>query len=87
MGPLGTVLVILGPKGAPKRHTEAQMSIFRHTEAQMSIFIDFRVDFGCSWDPLWARFCDFSVIWGGKMEDWFQVHVFSDPGMEIMLFS
>ena len=36
MGPLGTILVILGPKGAPKRHTEAKMSIF----------IDFRVDFG-----------------------------------------
>ena len=36
MAPSGTVLVILGPKGAPKRHTEAQISIF----------IDFRVDFG-----------------------------------------
>ncbi len=36
MGPLDTILVILGPKGAPKRHTEAQISIF----------IDFRVDFG-----------------------------------------
>ena len=77
MGPLGTVLVVLGPKGAPKRHTEAQMSIF----------IDFSGILGASWDPLWAQFCDFSVIWGGKMEDWFQVHVFSDPGMEIMLFS
>ena len=42
---------------------------------------------GASWDLLWAQFFDFSVIWGGKMEDWFQVHVFSDPGMEIMLFS
>ena len=37
MGPLGTVLVILGPKRAPKRHTEAQMFIF----------IDFRVDLLC----------------------------------------
>ena len=41
LGPLGTVLVILGPKGAPKRHTEAQMSIF----------IDFRVDFTCLLGP------------------------------------
>ena len=41
MGPLGTILVILGPKGAPKRHTEAQMSIF----------IDFRVDFGSLLGP------------------------------------
>jgi len=49
----------------------------------VSIFIDFRVIFGLSWDPLWAHFCDFSVIWGAKMGDSFQVHVFGDPGMEM----
>ena len=43
-------------------------------------FIDFRVILGASWDPLWAPFCDFSVIWGAKMGDSFQVHVFGDPG-------
>ena len=40
---------------------------------------------GVSWDLLWVQFRDFSVIWGGKMGDSFQVHVFGDPGMEIML--
>ena len=29
-------------------------------------------------------FCDFSVIWGAKIGDSFQVHVFGDPGMEMM---
>jgi hypothetical protein len=50
----------------------------------MSIFIDFRVHLGASWDPLWAQFCDFSVIWDAKVGDSFQVHVFGDPGMEMM---
>ena len=42
------------------------------------IFIDFRVILGATWDPLWAPFCDFSVILGAKMGDSFQVHVFGD---------
>ena len=50
----------------------------------MSILIDFSVNLGLPWDPLWAPFCDFSVIWGAKMGDCFQVHVFGDPGMEMM---
>ena len=50
----------------------------------MSIFIDFRVILGVSWVPLWAPFCDFSVILGAKMGDSFQVHVFGDSGMEMM---
>ena len=37
-----------------------------------------------SWDPLRVRFFKFSVIWGSKMGDSFQVHVFGDPGMEMM---
>ena len=49
----------------------------------MSIFIDFSVNLGLPWDPLGAPFCDFSVIWGAKMGDCFQVHVFGDPGMEM----
>ena len=50
----------------------------------MWIFIDFRVILGVSWDALWAPFCDFSVIWAARMGDCFQVHVFGDPGMEMM---
>ena len=74
MGPLDTILVILGPKGAPKRHTEAQMSIS----------IDFKVDFGSILGPTLDQFCDFRWFGGGKMGDCFQGHVFGDPGMEIM---
>ena len=29
-------------------------------------------------------FLSFSVVWGGKLGDSFKVHVFGDPGMEIM---
>ena len=39
---------------------------------------------GVSWNPLWRRACDFSLIWDAKMGDGFQVHVLSDPGMEMM---
>ena len=43
---------------------------------------------GCLWgvsrDPLWRHVCDFSLIWGVKMGDGFQVHVFSDPRREMM---
>ena len=39
---------------------------------------------GVSWGPLWRHFSDFSLIWGVKMGDGFQVYVFSDPGMEMM---
>jgi hypothetical protein len=51
----------------------------------VSIFIDFSGILGVSWDPLWAAFCDFSVIWGAKMGNSFQVRVFGVPGMEMML--
>ena len=50
----------------------------------MWIFIDFRVILGVSWDALWAPFCDLSVIWGANLGDCFQVHVFGDPGMEMI---
>ena len=39
---------------------------------------------GVPWESLWAPFCDFSVIWGAKIGDCLQVHVFGDPGMEMM---
>ena len=74
MGTWDTILVIQGSKGSPNRHLEVQVCIF----------IDFRVILGVSWDPLWAPFCDFSVILGARMGDYFQVHVFGDPGMEMM---
>ena len=40
---------------------------------------------GSSWDLLWRPFCDCSVIWDAKMDGSFQVNVFSDPGMEMMV--
>ena len=39
---------------------------------------------GASWDLLWRPFCDCSAIWDAKLGGSFQVHVFSDPGMEMM---
>ena len=36
------------------------------------------------WVPFWESPVVFSVILGIKMGDSFQVHVFSDPGMEMM---
>jgi hypothetical protein len=68
------ILVILGSRGTPNEHPEAEMSIF----------IDFRVDFGGLLGPTLGTILRFSVIWGGKMGDSFQVHVFGDPGMEMM---
>ena len=46
---------------------------------------DFRIILGVPWESLWAPFCDFSVMWGAKMGGCLQVHVFGDPGMEMML--
>ena len=40
---------------------------------------------GSSWSILWIQFCDCFVIWGGELEESFQVHVFGAPGMEMML--
>ena len=51
---------------------------------QVFTFIDFRVPLGASRGPLWRHVCDFSLIWGVEMGDGFQVHFFSDPGMEMM---
>ena len=43
-------------------------------------FYKFQDHFG----RLWAPFCDLSFILGAQMGDSFQVHVFGDPGMEMM---
>jgi hypothetical protein len=47
-------------------------------------FIDFRMIWGPSWDPLWSQFCDLSVIWGAKLADGWQVHLFDDLGVEML---
>ena len=75
LGTWDTILVILGSKGSPNRHLEVQVCIFS----------DFRVIWGVSWNPLWAPVCEFSVILGARMGDWFQVHVFGGSGMEMVL--
>jgi len=48
------------------------------------IFSDFRIILGVPWGSLLAPFCDLSVILDAKMGDCFQVHIFGDPGMEMM---
>ena len=74
MGTWDTILVILGSRGTPNGHTEAQMSIF----------IDFRVHLGSLLGPTLGIFFDFSVIVRAKMGGCFPVHVFGDPGVEMM---
>ena len=66
--------MILGSRGTPNGHTEAQMSVF----------IDFSIDLGSLLGPTLGTIQRFSVIWGGKKGDSFQVHVFCDPWMEMM---
>ena len=68
------MLVIQGFRGTPNRVIGVQVFIF----------IDFRVPLGVSRGPLWRHVCDFALIWSVEMGDGFQVHVFSDPGMEMM---
>ena len=67
-------MVIQGSTGTPNKHLVVQVSIF----------IDFRVHFGSLLGPTLGTFLDFSMILGAKVEDSFQVHVFGDPGMEMM---
>ena len=74
LGTWDTILVILGSRGTPNGHTEAQRSSF----------IDFRVDLGSLLGFTLGTNLRFSVILGGKMGDSFQVHVCFDPGMEMM---
>ena len=69
-----TILVIQGATGTPSRHLEVQLYIF----------IDFGSHSGSLLGPTLVCVCVFSVILGTKLGDSFQVHVFSDPGMEMM---
>ena len=48
------------------------------------LFIDFGMDFGSLLGSTLGTILSFSVIWEGKVGDGFQVHVFSDPEMEMM---
>ena len=75
MGTWDMILLILWSRGTPNGHTETQKSTF----------VDFRVHLGTLLGPTLETFLRFSVIWDAKMGDSFQVHVFSDPGMEMML--
>ena len=74
MGNLGTTLVIQGSRGTPNGHIGVQVFIF----------IDFRMPLGSLLGSHWRHFSDFLLIWSVKMGDGFQVHFFSDPGMEMM---
>ena len=69
--------MILGSRGTPGGHTGGQMSFF----------IDFRVHLGRLLGPTFETFLSFSLIWGAKVADSFQVHVFDDPEVEIALES
>ena len=50
----------------------------------MSIFIDFRVHFGSPLGSTLETFSSFFCDLGGKVGDSFQVHVFDDPGLEML---
>ena len=70
LGTWDTILVILGSRGTPNGHTEAQLSVF----------INFRVDLGSLLGFTLGTILWFSMTWGGRMGDSFQVHVFGDQG-------
>ena len=59
----------------------------RHLEVPVSIFIDFRVHLGSLWGVSLETFLRFFFDWGGQMGDGFQVHVFDDPEVEMLLES
>ena len=75
MGTWDIIFVILGSRGTPNGHIEDQMSVF----------FDFMMHFGTLLGPTFEIFLRFSVILNAQMELSFQVYVFSDPGMEMML--
>ena len=59
----------------------------RHLEVPVSIFIDFRVHLGSLLGVILETFLRFFFDWGGQMGDGFQVHVFDDPEVEMLLES
>ena len=70
-----TILVIQDSKGTPSRHLEVQESIF----------IDFRVHLGSLLGVNLETFLSFFRDLGAKAGDSFQVHVFDDPEVEMLL--
>ena len=74
LGTLGTTLVIHWSRGTPNGHIGVQEFIF----------IDFRMHLGSLLGPTLETFFDFSIILATKVRVSFQVHVFGDPGMEMM---
>ena len=54
---------------------------------QESIFIDFRVQLGRLLGDILETFLRFVYDLGAKMGDCFQVHVFDDPEVEMLLES
>ena len=77
MGTLGTTLVIQGSRGRPNGHIGVQESIF----------IDFRVQLGRLLGDILETFLRFVYDLGAKVGDSFQVHVFDDPEVEMLLES
>ena len=59
----------------------------RHLEVPVSIFIDFRGDLGSLLGVILETFLGFFFDWGGQMGDGFQVHVFDDSEVEMLLES
>ena len=72
-----TILVIQDSKGTPTRPLEVQESIF----------IDFRGHLGSLLGFNLETFLRFFFDWGSQMADGFQVHVFDDPEVEMLLES
>ena len=77
MGTLGTTLVIQGSRGTPNGHIGVQESIF----------IDFRIHLGGLLGVILETFLRFVYDLGAKVGDSFQVHVFDDPEVEMLLES
>ena len=71
----GIMFVIMGSRGAPNGHIEGQMSIC----------IDFWIHFGSLLGLTLGTVGWFSVIWDVKVGGSFQVHLFGEQGMEMIL--
>ncbi len=69
--------MILGSRGTPNGHIGVQESIF----------IDFRVQLGRLLGDILETFLRFVYDLGAKVGDSFQVHVFDDPEVEMLLES
>ena len=77
MDTLRTALVIQGSRGTPNGHIGVQECIF----------IDFRLHLGSILGDILETFLRFVYDLGAKVGDSFQVHVFDDPEVEMLLES